>query len=476
MSSKRILFTAILSMLVAACGGGGGSSAGPVASAKTGTVSIAMADGPIDGYSKIIMVIDQIRLLSDAGQDVIVLDSPKAVDFLALSNFSEVLIKREVVAGSYSKIRLILNSLTLVKTDAAGNVVQTDNVQLNGLQKIDINPQGSFQVRGGEEIIINVDLDLKRSIHIVKTGNGKVIFRPVVFAKISTQPAFDELFRIEGTIDSINNAAVTMNVCDIRRVSDDGVRSPNPKEVCVFTDPSAATSYFDAESVPLAAGFDGLAVNDSVVMYGKFDPAAAKDTFVPAVIATGSRDTFNRERGISSNFAPDPNNVNAPGTMNLDEVSNVCLQVPVHREVSVAAETAVFSEEADGKEMRILRTQITRCRATEVEGFVVNPGAASEFLRSFVVLQGAPIGEEDVVGSLATTATQGKYTLTPTPPASGDQCVLVVSSTVITQIQTVGATAIVTHPATVPLGVEVDVIGTRDSGNCLVATELIREI
>ena len=388
MSRTRNLVAMAAMLLITACGGGGsgGSSSGPVA-ANTGQVTVTMTDAPVDGYSKIIMVISEIRLLSDGGQDVIVLDEPKQVDFLALSNFSEVLIKREVVAGTFSKIRLILDSLTLVKPDGS-----TDVVQLNGLQKIDINPQGPFQIRGGEEIIINVDLDLNRSIHIVAAGkSGKVLFRPVIFAAISTEPAFDKLFRVEGTIDSIDGGPATLNVCDIRRVSDDGAKSPNPKEVCVFTDPDSNTSYFDSESFPLGAGFGGLAVNDPVVMYGKFDPNAATDTFVPAVIAIGSRSTFVRERGISSDFVPDAVDASAPGTMNLDQVNDLCLLAPAERTVSVADETAVFSEDINGDATQIPRTDIERCRATEAEGSVVRAGAPDEFLRSFVVIQGAPV-------------------------------------------------------------------------------------
>ena len=473
MTMLRTMVVAAM-LLVAACGGGsgGGSTAN-----QTGSVTMTMSDGPIDGYSKIIMVVSQIRLLSNAGQDVIVLDEPKTIDFLALSNFSEVLIKREVVSGTYSKIRLILDSLTLEKTDAAGNVIQSDPVQLNGLQKIDINPQGPFAVRGGEEIIINVDLNLDRSIHIVSAGNsGKILFRPVVFATISTQPAFDHLFRVEGTIDSIDSGASTLNVCDIRHVSDDGARSPNPKDVCVFTDPNAQTTYFDSESNPLAGGFGGLAVNDPVVMYGKFDPAAATDTFVPAVIAMGSQDTLAREHGISGNFEPDPNDATAPGTMNLDEVNSICLINPALRVVGVAAQTAVFSEEADGNATQIDRTAIKSCHATEAEGSVINAGMASEFLRSFVVIQGAAVvAEEELVGSLAVNSGAGAYTLTPTPPAS-DQCVIINADTKITQIQTVNGTSTVTQLNTPPLGVAVSVIGVRDSSNCLDASEVIREI
>ena len=151
MSSMKLIGAMAVTMLLVACGGGGGSGS----SAPTGTATLTMSDAPVDGYSKIIMVVSQIRFLSDGGQDVLVLDEPKSIDFLALSNFSEVLAKREVVVGTYSKIRLILDSLTLVQTDASGNDTFTD-VPLHGLQKIDINPQGPFQVHAGEEIVIHV--------------------------------------------------------------------------------------------------------------------------------------------------------------------------------------------------------------------------------------------------------------------------------------------------------------------------------
>src|SRR5262245_28858155 len=145
----RRMVAAAATLLLAACGGGGsGGTTAPVVVNQSGTVTMTMSDGPIDGYSKIVMVVREIRLLSSGGQDVIVLEEPKQIDFLALSNFSEVLVKREVVAGTYSKIRLILDSLTLEKTDVNGNVIQSDAVDLHGLQKVDINPQGTFTVRG----------------------------------------------------------------------------------------------------------------------------------------------------------------------------------------------------------------------------------------------------------------------------------------------------------------------------------------
>ena len=495
MSSKRILFTIIASVLVAACGGGsGGGAAGPVAGAQTGIVTLTMSDAAVDGYSQINMVIREIRFLSDGGQDILVLDEPKTVDFLALSNFSEVLIKRDVVAGTYSKIRLILDSLTLVK-EGTNELVPVD---LHGLQKIDINPQGTFQVRGGQHIVIDVDVDLDRSIHIVTTGNGngngntKVNFRPVIFATISTVGAYDQLFRVEGTIDSINGAAGTLNVCDIRRASGDGSRAPNPQDVCVFTDPDGDTSYFNSESLPLGlvgTGFGDLTVNDPVVMYGKFVFGATTDTFVPAVIAQGSSDNFVRERGISSDFVPAVADPDAPGEMNLDQTNDICLLTPDERRVSVAKQTAIFQEDAPGVEQRVWsRSDIERCRATEVEGSVI-PDGADNFLRAFIALQGDPvIAEEELFGTLDAVAPpsngqRGTYSLTlvpvPAAPADPERCVVIDADTKMVQIETSATGSKTTVIDTVPTGATkpVTVIGVpRDSDGCLVASDLIREI
>ena len=463
MSSMKLIGAMAVTMLLVACGGGGGSGS----SAPTGTATLTMSDAPVDGYSKIIMVVSQIRFLSDGGQDVLVLDEPKSIDFLALSNFSEVLAKREVVIGTYSKIRLILDSLTLVQTDTSGNDTFTD-VPLHGLQKIDINPQGPFQVHAGEEIVIHVDLDLNRSIHIVQAGNSnKVNFRPVIFATIATQPV-DKLFRVEGTIDSIDGTAGTLTVCDIRHVSDDGAAMPDPMEICVFTAPDSQTSYFDIDATPDSAGFGGLAVNDPVVMYGKFTPGATPDTLVPAVIARGSRETFVRERGISSAFDT------TSETMNLDEVSGVCLLSPPQREVSVVAETAVFLDDGTGKEKRALdRTAIQSCHATEAEGAAVT--TPTSFLRSFVLIQGEPAATGEEVDGTLSFVNSSHYTLAPALPGP-DQCVITSSSTVITQISLLNNVPTVSHPTTVPTGVsDVAVFGVRDLNNCLVASAIVND-
>ena len=162
--------------------------------------------------------------------------------------------------------------------------------------------------------------------------------------------------------------------------------------------------------------------------------------------------------------------------MTLDEVNSICLLKPDERFVAVAEETAVFDEQTGSPARRIARADIERCRATEAEGTAVVSGADA-FLRAFIVLQGDPVvAEEELVGTLtAVSGRPSEYTLKQPPPAA-DQCVIADDATTkIIEIDTTVSPAKVTELHVVPTGATVPVIGTRNSNDCLVATDIIHE-
>jgi len=140
-----------------------------VLAAAFAAASAHAADDSMDDDT--VIVLDE----DDSPREIdLVLEERVTVDFLALQNFSEVLLRREVVAGTFSKIRLIMNSLKLVRFDdaARSRVAAEEDVRLNGLSKIDIDPRGPFEVRAGEEILINIDVDLDKSIRAIGAGNS----------------------------------------------------------------------------------------------------------------------------------------------------------------------------------------------------------------------------------------------------------------------------------------------------------------
>ncbi len=457
--ANRILIFLLGGAMLAACGGGGGQDPAPAAQ-QTGRVTVSVSDAPPTAeFAKILMVIREIRFIGPGGQDILVMSEPREIDFLALSNFSEVLVRRDIVTGQINKIRLILDSLTLERADGS-----TESVSLNGLDKIDLNPRGPIQVRAGDDILIDIEVALDKSIHIVGNGNGRYKFRPVIFVRVSTEPAFDKLFRVAGTVDELFAGDEAFLLCDLRRVADDSQR-PNPREICIRVDGNDDTSYFDDEA-NAGGEFGDLVVNDRVVVYGKFDPAAAGDTLIPSVVAIG--EAFDRVKGIAaSDFDP------GTESFDLDAANGLCVVTPEALLVGVVEQAPVYFENDAGAEL-VTREDIVACRETEAEGYMVDPG---EHLRAFVVLLGAP-GPETLTGTLtAVEGTPDEYDLEPV--GGGDtECVRTDADTQLVTIDTtVSPTTVDTalFDGTAPAG-EVTVIGARDGDDCLVADEIVEVI
>jgi hypothetical protein len=463
-----------LLMAVAACGGGSSGGSAPAA-AQTGTVTLSLSDGVIEDYDQVLMDIAEVRFIANGGQDILVLEEPITVDFLALENFSEVLLRREVVTGTYAKIRLILDDLTLVKLDPdTGLVVSEDVVQLNGQRKIDINPRGPFTVRGGEELVIDLEVDLDKSIHVVSTGaSDRLRFRPVIFAAVDTEPAFDKLFRIEGTVETVDGAGGTVRVCDIRRAFADGENRPEPADVCVTVDPDDATPFFDFDANPLTGGFANLAANDPIVAYGKFEEFATGDRLVPAVVAIGM--DFTRAKGqTASEYRA------ATGDFDLGAINDTCAVDPDPLRVVLADGAPAFVETATGANPVDLAEWPLLCRRAEVEGYLDESVPEDTFLRTVVLLLGdSQVGGVEVFGTLAdrtaTTDVTNDYDLDVEDPAV-DEVVVVSNATRLVRL-TIGPDGDhVEDVTTVPTGAPVTVYGVRRDDNVIEASFILQEV
>lgn len=203
----RLLAVTLVAMLLTACGGGSSNAEG------TGGVAILLGDGPLDDVDAVNIDIDRIVLIGAGGQIVLTEDAtPEPVNLLALRNVTELILDvDDVPAGTYSKIRLYISSLEIVREDLmAGRRVEPTQLPANG--KIDLNPQGPFEISPGEDLVIQIDLDLARSIHTVLTGNSTYRFRPVVFIQVLDQRANLRLAHVFGRIDQLDGE--TFELCD----------------------------------------------------------------------------------------------------------------------------------------------------------------------------------------------------------------------------------------------------------------------
>ena len=181
--SVSVLF--IFAVLVS-CGGSDGNDLSTTGnSAKTGRVSLLLTDGPSPEFDQINVTLESISFIGEEdGHETIVFDETKVVNLLALQNYSDLLTTTIIPAGTYDKIRLHVSQVELVKLNPDGTVLSSDIAKLPANGKIDLNPQEAFEVIGNGHLVMEFDMDANKSIHIVQTGNGKYIFRPVIFVNI----------------------------------------------------------------------------------------------------------------------------------------------------------------------------------------------------------------------------------------------------------------------------------------------------
>lgn len=202
-----------------ACGGGGGSSDSNDSQGSTGTMAVMLTDGPTDDYDHIWIEISRAELLPENGSDPVVIfnpDQPVRYDLLSLRTEDEqdggaLLTLADVPVGVYGKIRLEIaeNEISAVSYQ---HVVVGEKILVDGSSeftyfrlpsgKIDLNFRGGVHVAVGATVVVTVDIDCEKSIH-VSVGNHRN-FRPVVFVDVQIVGDFPICPRVlHGAIESL---------------------------------------------------------------------------------------------------------------------------------------------------------------------------------------------------------------------------------------------------------------------------------
>jgi hypothetical protein len=279
-----VALVAALAASLAGCGGGG-TTVAVASNPGNGTVAVVVTDGPTDAFAQVWLTVTKVELLGAQGHFTL-FEGHRVIDLLSMRDDARLLsLGHEVPAGDWSKIRLYIEDVVLVRVVAerdAGEIVdcppdvtpdpgfvcEAIHPQVGGHGKIDLNPRGPITVRSGELLFVQLDLDAQMSIHVVETGGAKFVFRPVVFVDLfAVRP--DRLVRIEGTIAEIDHDAQKLLVCGTHLVfradarPDDGAHSR-----CVDVRIGAETSIFDSDGQP--ASLADLAVNDTIAAVGRF--------------------------------------------------------------------------------------------------------------------------------------------------------------------------------------------------------------
>jgi hypothetical protein len=459
-------------LLLAACGGGSGDSSSEDPPAPTtGSVAVLFTDAPADAFCQVRATVTGIDLLSDGGATSLY-SGERTIDVLAMRNFSDFFtVAPAVPIGTYSKVRLTLADLALVECDAAGvpePEQDWDRPNLPGNGKLDLNPRSTFEVIGGEMLVIELDLDMEKSLHLHQTGNGngKWQFRPVVFVTI--RPDDDHLVRVHGAARDVT--ANSFELCPVDPVSTIDGHSTTPGTECldVFTD--AATGIFDEAGDPVA--LSALANDDrltAIGFLGLHDDGDGdnrlNDLRLDAVVLEyGELGTFERMAGAV---------VSTPGSNDVFEFEQPGL-TPL--DVRLQSGTRIF---AIGSDQELTSAALQPGTTGEVDGVFTDPATDGEPLKASLVvldqdttpgvgLVGATIAKIDADDD-AEPATRRFEVDTATATA---QCVRTDADTRYLEITESGNSSETAQIVfgDLAVGDEVDVYGTGiEAGTCVLA-------
>ena len=297
--------------LVAGCGGSDTDAAVAVGGGG-GTVIVVVTDGPVDpdAFSHIFVTFTGITLIGDDGQ-VRIFDGRETVDLRDVEDTSTLLsVGRDVPADDYEKIRLDVAEIELVSADDGSSSFPKLP------PKIDLNPRGGFEVDDGETVLVQIDMDAGKSIHIVETGNGGLRFRPVIFVDILTGADPGKLVLLQGEVEEVDAGGFLL--CDTHAVSrqqggtrvmarrgddddddddgDDGDDDDDDDDgddgddddrddFCVDVRVDGDTSFFDENGDPADLG--DVDAGDPASVLGRFEPAGEELRFEGEVVMLG---------------------------------------------------------------------------------------------------------------------------------------------------------------------------------------------
>jgi hypothetical protein len=255
-----LLLLILASLMLSACNSGGGDTA-----SGTGSVAFLITDGPAADFDEINVSVNRAELFCDSGH-VTVFEGDKTFNLLDLADNGRIFAAGDnIPAGSCSKIRLTLSQIELIHEDDAGNTLK-DYPQLPGNGKLDLVPRGGFYIGPGQTVLIQIDMDANKSIHIVETGSDKYQFRPVVFVNVIGGQFPGKFLHVHGVIGDVNYTVQKFSLCQSAVAP--AQTQDLDYEGCIDVAVTDATSIFNQAGEPVV-DFNQLVSGDEATVYGR---------------------------------------------------------------------------------------------------------------------------------------------------------------------------------------------------------------
>ena len=439
-STNRVpLLALVISLFLVACGGSSSNDTS-VAQPTTGTIGLLFTDKPTDEFSAIKLNVVEAILISDGGHQTLFQGS-EPIDLLNLTNFNEPIIFGEVNAGTYTKLRLVIDELELVPNDGGASIFPA--LPANG--KIDMLDPDGFAVLPGRTLLVEIDMDANKSIKITKTGNSqKYNFRPVVRANFMDGGLPHKLARLEGFVSEIfTDPAGSYRLCDI-----------DTPDSCIDVLTGSGASIFDDQGLP--TDFSTLMVNDQVVVIGRYivNTSIALNTLVLEIGGNAEQ--------VKGNVVSEP--VDDQFLMLIDENGDIVVELQTG--------TRFFDIDGEiGAGAIVVGTDI------EVEG--VRPAKADpadpDLIRAALVFVEAE-DDEQLSGTIIEPLDAAARSFGLSPIEGSDTCIRVDDDADILLVDTAASEVTVGTIDDLALGQMVDLFGATAMDSCFDANEVIVEV
>lgn len=285
----------------------------------TGTVGLLVADAPSDDFEAVNMTITKLELMGHRAETAIVFEGRETFDLLALRDASELFsITGEVRSGRYHKIRITLAEEGIELVDRDG---QRNYPELPRENRLEFSPETSIEVNAGNMVIVEVDIDVDRSIHEDSLRSRVYRFRPVLQTRIVRNILDGRLARLRGIITSIDAETQTFRLCHMRRpqaflsMEEGHGRHPDrpavdaplpereerhhPRNRCIGVSLAESASIFDENGDPV----DGIgedANGTHAMVAGRLRPHDQRIEMTSFLMLMGPPGTFKHHRGIAS--------------------------------------------------------------------------------------------------------------------------------------------------------------------------------
>jgi len=425
---KKIFYGALLlavSMVLSSCGGGGGGGSSTGASTAPATVGLLVTDAASGDWDQALATITSVTLIGDAGQQQI-FSGEKEVDLFTLREHVKLfLVKGGVKPGYYSKIRLQVKKLVLVKLNPDGTIADEQDVKVPS-GKIDLNPKDTFYIAPGSTVFVSLDWDMEKSLKLTETGSGKWIMRPVIFVHIGTKPLFKQgLVRLSGTVQAVGSLG--FQLCSTPTTTP--MTSPG-EQYCVNVLVKSDTGVFNDDGTPRID--QAVTVGEPLTVLGllrrteddhddydddtehhDYPSAFSKDDeedddddpkfLVSAIVVeAGPEGTWDRIRGVLTSA------VDSAKQFSLDPDAGQGYDDATVLKAQLFAQSRIFRLEEDGSITNITPAGLLASDSAAMDAIkLVPPGTAGQDLNVAVLLSRPTAVTETLAGTITSVSVLG---------------------------------------------------------------------